>query len=444
MFKLKLTPTQVLVLGFASIILGGTLLLMLPISCAAGHSTDFVSSLFTATSAVCVTGLIVVDTGTYWSIFGQVVIMLLIQAGGLGFMTMATLISMMLGRRIGLKERLVIQEALNEFSLQGLVKLIQRILIATALFELSGMALLATRFIPIYGIGKGLYYSLFHSVSAFNNAGFDIIGNFASLTPFVGDVVINFTIMGLIIIGGIGFAVIMDIFYNWHVRRLSLHTKLVLTTTAILIAVGFLFFFCVEYNNPKTLGPLNTPTKALAALFQSITPRTAGFNTIAEGDLTDASKFMTVLLMYTGASPASTGGGIKTTTLATILLAVYAVLKGRDNVNIYGKRLSWTVVMRSLSIAVLALGLVSGVTIILSLVEDQSFINVLYETTSAFGTVGLSTGITPSLSTVSRLALILTMFSGRVGPLTLAVALLQRQHGIKDLYKYPEEKIMVG
>ncbi|AEE96917.1 TrkH family potassium uptake protein [Mahella australiensis] len=440
----RFTPTQILVMGFAAIILTGTLLLMLPISSAAGQNTDFITSLFTATSAVCVTGLVVVDTGTYWSLFGQIVIMLLIQAGGLGFMTMATLASMLLGRRIGLKERLVIQEALNEFSLQGLVKLTQRILITTALFELSGMALLSTRFIPIYGIGKGLYFSLFHAVSAFNNAGFDIIGDFVSFTPFVGDIIINFTVMGLIIIGGIGFAVIMDVFYNWHVKRLSLHTKLVLTTTTVLIVAGFLFFFFVEYNNPKTLGPLSVPVKAMAALFQSITPRTAGFNTISEGDLTDASKFVTILLMYTGASPASTGGGIKTTTLSTIILAVAAVLRGRENVNIYGKRLSWTLVMRSLSIAVLALGLISAVTIILSLAENQAFIKVLFETVSAFGTVGLSTGITPTLSAVSKIALAFTMFAGRVGPLTIAVALLQRQHGMKDLCRYPEEKIMVG
>lgn len=440
----RFTPTQILAMGFAGIILTGTLLLMLPISTASGQGADFITALFTATSAVCVTGLVVVDTGTYWSYFGQVVIMLLIQSGGLGVMTMATMMSILLGRRIGLRERLVMQEALNEFSLQGLVKLTKRILIATFLIEMTGTALLSTRFIPIYGIGKGLFFSLFHAVSAFNNAGFDVIGGFRNLMPFVGDVVINFTIMGLIVIGGIGFAVIMDIYYNWHVKRLSLHTKLVLSTTAALIVAGFLFFFFVEYHNPKTLGPLSLPVKAMAALFQSITPRTAGFNTISQGDLTDASKFITVLLMYIGASPASTGGGIKTVTFSVILLSVLSVIKGHDNVNAFGKRLSWTLVMRSFSIAFLALSLVITVTIILSLVEPQRFINVLFEVTSAFGTVGLSTGITPTLSTVSKLALIITMFFGRVGPLTIATALLQRQHAKKDTYKYPEEKIMVG
>lgn len=439
-----LSPTQVLAIGFASIILIGGILLSLPVASANGQSIGFINSLFEATSAVCVTGLVVVDTGTDLSLFGQIVIITLIQIGGLGFMTAASLIFLALGKRITLRERLVMQEALNQFNLEGLVRLTKNVIGVTFIIEGIGALLLSTRFIPLYGFKKGLYYSIFHAISAFCNAGFDLIGNYRSLTGFVDDVVINMTVMGLIILGGLGFSVILDIWHHRRFKKLSLHSKLAVFMTVMLILIGTAFFFIVEYNNPYTLADKPLPIKILASLFQSVTPRTAGFNTIDQANLKDASKFMTILLMFIGASPASTGGGIKTVTASVIFFLTVSVVRGRDDIQVYGKRISHSIAHRAITITLISLMLLIGVSMVLSLIEPQPFIDILFETSSALGTVGLASFDNGSMSTISKIFVMLTMFAGRVGPLTLTLALANRQNQSDNSIRYPEGKVMVG
>lgn len=451
--RIKLDPPQVLVIGFAAVIFVGAILLSLPIAAAPGaEKATLLDSLFTSTSAVCVTGLIVRDTATGWSTFGQVTILLLIQIGGLGFMTMATLILMLMGRRLGLRERLVLQEALNEFSLQGLVMLIKKIVILTFSFELIGVMLLSIRFIPQYGPLDGLYRSIFHSISAFCNAGFDVMGNFTSFTSYNTDILVNFTLMMLIIIGGLGFTVLIDIGRKKSFKRLSLHSKVVLVMSGMLLFAGFVFFFIMEISNESTLGmeKMNWLDKLTGAMFQSVTSRTAGFNTIDQDSLTLPSKFMTIILMFIGASPAGTGGGIKTTTFAVVVLIVFTVLKGRHEITIFDRQLIRGTAYRAVTITVIGFVIVVLVTMALSVAEQgnispfASFDNILFESVSAFATVGLSSGLTPTISTPSKLFLIVTMFAGRLGPLTLALAFSRRYNRSKIKYKYPEGKIMVG
>lgn len=451
--RIKLDPPQVLVIGFAAVIFVGAILLSLPIAAAPGaEKATLLDSLFTSTSAVCVTGLIVRDTATGWSTFGQVTILVLIQIGGLGFMTMATLILMLMGRRLGLRERLVLQEALNEFSLQGLVMLIKKIVILTFSFELIGVMLLSIRFIPQYGPLDGLYRSIFHSISAFCNAGFDVMGNFTSFTSYNTDILVNFTLMMLIIIGGLGFTVLIDIGRKKSFKRLSLHSKVVLVMSGMLLFAGFVFFFIMEISNESTLGmeKMNWLDKLTGAMFQSVTSRTAGFNTIDQNSLTLPSKFMTTILMFIGASPAGTGGGIKTTTFAVVVLIVFTVLKGRHEITIFDKQVIRGTAYRAVTITVIGFVIVVLVTMALSVAEQgnisglASFDNILFESVSAFATVGLSSGLTPTISTPSKLFLIVTMFAGRLGPLTLALAFSRRYNRSKIKYKYPEGKIMVG
>lgn len=440
----RLQPVQVLALGFAGVILVGALLLMLPISSRSGVVTPFVDALFTATSAVCVTGLVVVDTGTYWSTFGQIVIISLIQIGGLGFMTFATMFFVLLGKRITLKERLIMQEAYNAFSLQGVVKLALYVMGITFTIEGIGAVLLSTQFIKDYGLLKGIYYGIFHSISAFCNAGFDLIGGFRSITPYVENATVTLTIGGLIAVGGIGFAVITELLHIRKTKRLSLHTKVVLAVTAILILGGAVLFFILEYANPKTMGNLSMKGKILASLFASITPRTAGYNSIPTDGMTTAGQFLTIILMFIGASPGSTGGGIKTSTATLIFMTVIAVVRGREDTEIFKKRINKAMVYRALAISVISFTLVMVVTFILSITQQGKFIEFLYEATSAFGTVGLTLGITPKLTTIGKVAVLLTMYAGRVGPLTLALAFASRQQLESSSIKYPEDKILVG
>lgn len=452
--RIKLDPTQVLVLGFLGLILIGSILLSLPVASADGHSAPYLDSLFTSTSAVCVTGLVVRDTATEWSAFGHVVIITLIQIGGLGFMTMATVILMVMGRKIRLRDRLIIQEALNEFSLKGLVALIQKIVFLTFTIEIFGAAILSTRFIPQFGFSKGLAYSFFHSISAFCNAGFDLMGSaygpFSSFTAYTSDVVVNLTIIALIVIGGLGFTVLLDIGREKRFAKLSLHSKVVLFMTAILLALGFAFFLLIEYNNPATLGELNFGSKILASFFQSVTTRTAGFNTISQGDLTSPGKLMTIILMFIGASPAGTGGGIKTTTFAVIILMIVTVTRGNKDITLYDRKVSRATAYKALAIFMIAFAIVIFFTMVLSIAEQgntsglASFDNIIYEATSAFATVGLSSGITPTISPISRMFMIITMFIGRVGPMTMALAFTNRARNSNIKYSFPEGKIMVG
>ncbi|WIV11407.1 TrkH family potassium uptake protein [Proteiniborus sp. MB09-C3] len=443
MKAIKLNPAQVLALGFAGLIIIGGALLNLPIASEDGESIGFIDSLFTAASAVCVTGLVVVNTAAHWTLFGKIVIILLIQMGGLGFMTMATLLALLLGKKITLKERLVIQEGLNQFSLQGVVKLTKYVIFSTLTIEAIGAIFLSTRFIPIYGIKTGIGFSIFHSISAFCNAGFDITGN--SIVPFVGDIVINGTIAMLIILGGLGFSVYADLTSHKGIRKTSLHTKLVLLSTAMLLVIGFVFIFIIEYNNPKTLGSLSFLEKIVASMFQAVIPRTAGFNSVDIGGLTKATSFLIIILMFIGGSPGSTAGGIKTTTFGVIILSITSVLKGNTDVVAFKKRIPYELIFRALAVLGISLVLVVFVTMVLTLTEvKNSFLDLLFETTSAFATVGLTRGITPELSSVGKLILTFTMFAGRIGPLTLGIALAKKQGKDKGSFRYPEEKIMIG
>ncbi|MCM0650612.1 TrkH family potassium uptake protein [Clostridium swellfunianum] len=440
---IKIRPVQILVLGFALIILIGGLILTLPIASSSGTRTPFIDALFTATTSVCVTGLVTVDTGTHWSYFGKTVIMILIQVGGLGFMAFATLISLIIGKKITLQERLVMAEAMNTFSLQGLVKLARYILLFTFCVEGIGALLLSMVFVPERGLWTGIYYSIFHSVSAFCNAGIDLIGQFRSITPYAENPIIVLTIGALIVAGGLGFTVWYEIFDYRKKRKFSLHAKLVLTVTAILIVGGAILMFIFEVNNPATMQPMSTKGKLLSSLFASITPRTAGYNSISTSDMSPAGRFLTIILMFIGGSPGSTAGGIKTTTAGLLVMTVISVIRGREDTEIYERRICKDIIYKALTISVIGLTLVVVVSMILSITEvGASLEYIIYEVTSAFGTVGLTLGLTTKLTTFGKALIILTMFSGRVGPLTIALSLARNHSG--NTIKYPEDKVLVG
>lgn len=438
----RLTPYQILVSGFAGLILLGALLLCLPAASATGEPLSFVDALFTSTSAVCVTGLVVVDTGTRFSLFGQLVIILLIQAGGLGFMTMATLMALLIGKRINLRERLVMQEAMNQLSVAGVVRLTKYIVKTTLLIEFVGGSILAVRWYLDHG-PTGIYYGYWHAVSAFCNAGFDLFGEYRSLTGYVDDLTVNLVISSLIVLGGIGFTIMADVWENRRFTRLSLHSRLVLTVTAFLIVFGTVVIFALEWNNPKTLAPLSWEGKILSSYFQAVTPRTAGYNTLNIGDMGNATLFFIIILMFIGASPGSTGGGIKTTTAGVLTAAIWTMFRGREDVEFFERRIEKSIVYKSFVLTSVAAILVVFVTMMLCVHEwDIPFLNLLFDVVSAFGTVGLTTGITPQLTVPSKLWLILTMFAGRVGPVTLALALALRRR--RAMVQYPEGKIIIG
>lgn len=436
----SLAPAQILALGYFVVITIGTLLLLLPISTVDGQGLSFVDALFTATSATAVTGLVVVTTGTFLTVFGQVVVMLLIQIGGLGIMTISTLFALFLGKKIGLKERLVIQEDLNQMKISGVVQLVKYIIGMTLMIEGLGALLLFPRLLREMAPGRALYYSIFHSISAFNNAGFDLFGN--SLESFTGDVYINLVMISLILLGGIGFAVIAELYRKKSLSHLSLHTKMVFRITILLLVVAFIGVFFLEMTNPATMQNYTLKERVLASLFLSVTPRTAGFNTVPTGLLQGQTLFLLMILMFIGASPGSTGGGIKTTTFGVLLFAVLSTIRGKRDVEIFQRRLALELILKSMAIAFLSLVLIILITMVLTITEDLVFLTILFETFSAFGTVGLSTGITGDLSIIGRLLIIFTMFSGRIGPLTLAFAFSERKS--RSLYRYPQEKIMVG
>ncbi|MFN2340335.1 MAG: TrkH family potassium uptake protein [Halanaerobium sp.] len=436
--KKNLTPAQYLVSGYFVIIMLGSLLLMLPVATTDGQGLGAIDAVFTATSATCVTGLIVVNTKEAFTIFGSTVIMFLIQIGGLGIMSMSTLFAFIVGKKISLKERLIIQEDLNQYQISGMVRLVQYLLGFTFAIEGTAAAILFLRFSQDYSFWHSIYLSIFHAVSAFNNAGFDLFGN--SLEGFTGDITVNFVIMTLIILGGIGFGVMMEAYNRVKFKKTTLQTKIVILITIILLVFGSLIFFILEYNN--TLEGLPFLDKTLGAMFLSVTPRTAGFNTVPTGALKQSSLFLIIILMFIGASPGSTGGGIKTTTFGVILVTVKNMITGKEDMEIYNRRFEKQIIYKAFTILMLAAGLIILVTSLLLVIEDFQFIDALFETVSAFGTVGLSTGITDQLSEISRVLITITMFAGRVGPLTLAVAIGEKQR--KGIYHYPTEKIMVG
>lgn len=441
--KTKLSEVQVLALGFFIVIFIGGTILSLPISSASGEATNFLDSLFTATSATCVTGLVTVDTGTHWNLFGQTIIMILIEIGGLGFMSFATFISVLIGRRITLKSRLLMQEAMNTFNIQGLVKMLKKVMLFTFIIQFIGALILSTQLIPEFGVARGLYISIFSSISTFCNAGFDLFGNFNSYTGYYDNSIILLTVSALIAIGGLGFIVLLDLYNYRNTKKLSLHSKLVLLITAILIVGGTIVMFILEYNNPNTIGNMNFKDKIVNSIVASISPRTAGINSVPIDKMTTTSKFVTVILMFIGGSPGSTAGGLKTSTLGIILCTAISVIRGKENADIFGRTIPRGLQLKAITLLIIGMGLVMTVTMMLTIAEsNEAFLDVLYEATSAFGTVGLTTGVTQRLSEPGKIIIITLMYLGRVGPLTVVMAIVSRKKGAN--YKYPEGKILIG
>lgn len=437
------TPTQFVVLSFAVAIGIGTCLLLLPISTAGRVPPGFLDALFTAASAVCVTGLTVVSTATFWSGWGKTIILLLIQAGGLGLMTLATAHALVTGRRVSLRERLLIQEQTGQWSLSGLVGLVKRIIVATLLLEAVGAVALSICFglFLKLGLWESVCYGVFHSVSAFCNAGFDITGN--SLIDYASHPGVILTVSFLIIAGGMGFSVISDLWANrGRLRKTSLHSQLSVKVTTVLLLAGAVSALVLESSNPGTIGNMTLKESILPAWFQSVTARTAGFNSVAVDRLLPSTAFFLMMLMFIGASPGGTGGGVKTTTFAVALRAVTTLVRGRQDVTIGKRRLPGDLVGKATAIVLISLLLVIVSTFVLTVTENASFLDVSFEVISAFGTVGLSRGITSSLTPAGKCIIIATMFAGRVGPLSLAIALSDRKAtaGIR----YPEERIFVG
>ncbi|MVO99510.1 TrkH family potassium uptake protein [Paenibacillus lutrae] len=445
-FLIRFTPPQILALGILTIILIGSVLLSLPAATVSGRPLAFLNAFFTATSAATVTGLTVVNTGAEFSLFGQLVILALVQVGGLGFMTMATLIALVLRKKISLRERLLLQEAMNQSSVEGIVRLIRKVLTYALIIELTGAVLFAIRWSFDMPLGKAIYFGVFHSISIFNNAGFDLFGSIpdskGSLMEYVHDPFINLVAIALIVLGGIGFIVMVDLLDYKETRRLSLHSKVVLSATGLLILLGSIVIFIFEFTNPNTLQPLSFTSKLYASFFQSATTRSAGVNTIDIESMRQATQFFIIILMFIGAAPGSAGGGIKITTFAILVGAVYAMSRGREEIVFFRKRLAKDRLYKATTLTLLALFLIIIGTMALSVLERAPFLIIMFEITSAFGTAGMSLGLTSELSVPGKMLMAVLMFIGRLGPLTLAYALTPK--GGKELYRYPEGKITIG
>lgn len=440
----RLSKVQIIALSFLGIILVGTLLLLLPFATREGQATGILDAAFTAVSATCVTGLIVHDTFQHWTLFGQLVVLAMIQLGGLGLMVFSVTFSLILRRRIGLKERGLLQESVNTLQIGGIVKLVRRILLGTLLFEGVGAILLSLRFVGDFGWGKGMYYGIFHSISAFCNGGFDLMGvrqAGSSLTYYAADPLVNLTIISLILIGGIGFLVWDDLLNNkWHFRQYRLHTKLVLSMTVILLFGGAALFYLLERDGILAGEPAGK--QILLSLFQSATTRTAGFNTANTAALRDGSKLLMVMLMFIGGNPGSTAGGIKTTTIAVLLIYLNSTLRKTKGAEVFGRRLEEDVVKRAAAILTLSLMLDLFGTLAITAVEQLPLADILFEVCSALGTVGISVGITGSLTVFSKLVLMLLMYCGRLGSLTFALIFTENRQTAPA--QKPTEKILVG
>ena len=441
----RITPAQIIILGFLFLIAVGTALLMLPVSTSGPEGSSFLDALFTATSATCVTGLIVQDTALYWSPFGQAVILVLIQIGGMGVVTMAVAIFIFAGRHISLKQRWVMQESISAPQVGGIVRQTQFILTTALAMEAVGAVLLALRFCPQMGV-RGVWYAVFHSISAFCNAGFDLMGvrsgPCSSLTSYTADSLVNIAIILLIVLGGIGFMTWQDFReHKWHLRAMRLQTKVVLSTTALLLVGGFLYFFLYEFQQPQWRG-LSGSERVWASLFQAVTPRTAGFNTVDLSQMTPPSQLITILLMLVGGSPGSTAGGFKTTTLAVLLLTTAAVFRRRDTAHCFGRRLQDEAVHNTMALFVIYLLLAVTGGILICCIDGIPLMGALFESSSAAATVGLSLGYTAGLSAASRLILIFLMYFGRVGGLTVIYAVTVK--GTGKVSQFPQERLTVG
>lgn len=428
------SPSAILILGFGLVILVGTVILMLPISSAAGNWTRPLDALFTATSAVCVTGLVVLDTGTYWSPFGHVVILGLIQVGGFGFMTGSTLLLFLLiGRRTGLRDRIRVQASTGVPELGSVNTLVRRIALFTIVAEAAGAIILAGAFLG-HGrdLGEAAWWGVFHSVSAFNNAGFDLTGQFRSLADYAGDAWVLGALAALIILGGLGYAIVGDVLQKRTWRRLALETKLVLLTSIVLIAGGAVAIGLFEWSNPATLGALPEDQRPLNALFESVTLRTAGFSALDTSALKEASLFVVMALMFIGGASGSTAGGIKVNTFSILLVAIISTARGLPSAEAFGRRIQHILIYRALSVALLSIAVVFIIALLVELLTppEMTFVQVMFESISAVGTVGASTGITPDLPDPARAVIIVAMFLGRLGPLTLVLALTARSRRV--------------
>ncbi len=442
--KKRITHLQVIALGYFLMIIIGALLLMLPISTADRSGATFNDALFTAVSASCVTGLVVRDTATYFSSFGQAVIIILIQIGGLGFMTVATLFFKLIKHKIGLREREIMVESLNQSHVGGILKMTNKILLGTVIVETAGALLLSIRFIPEFGVGKGIWYSVFHSISAFCNAGFDLMGardgEFASLIAYSGDALVSITVMLLITIGGIGFLVWDDLIAKkFNFKKLELHTKLVLVTSFILTFGGAILVFFLERGGFSGM-PLGE--RILSSLFASVTTRTAGFNTTDIAKYTGGTKLLMVILMFVGGSPGSTAGGIKTTTVAILFINMAARMRRLPGTVAFGREIDQSDLGKAATIFVVNLTLALGGTLAICMIQDINVIDLMFEAFSAIGTVGMTTGITRSLAAASKYIVMFLMYCGRVGSISFALALLEKK-GAGNV-KYPKGKITIG
>ncbi len=442
----RLTYVRIIALGYLVVILAGTSLLMLPISTRAGEKTDFLTALFTATTSTCVTGLVVADTGSHWTSFGHVVILLMIQIGGLGFVTMGVMLAMALKKKITLRTRGLLQESMNGMNMGGIVRLVRHALKGTLIIEVTGAVLLAVCFVPVFGLGRGIWYGIFHSVSAFCNAGIDLLGphygEYSSFVPFYDNILINVVLMMLIILGGIGFFVWDDLkVKKFHFKKYALHTKMTLYMTFLLVIGGTVLFLIFENDN--LLKGMNTADKIVAAMFSSVTARTAGFNTIDTAGLTNASKLLTIVFMFVGGSPGSTAGGIKTVTALVLLSYVWSNLRASKGVNIFNRRLDDDVIRKASNVVVISMLLAVTSWILICFIQPElSVIDVMFEIFSAIGTVGMSTGLTRELSVGSRIVIILLMYCGRIGSMSFALSFTERKKVAP--VQLPTEKIMIG
>lgn len=444
MKRKSLSHIQIIALGYFLITLAGTFLLMLPFATRSGASAPFGTAIFTSVSASCVTGLILENTVTYWSLFGQIVILALIQLGGLGYMTIATVFYRLVIRKHGLREKVIMAESINTTRMNNFSSLIKKIFLGSIIIEFTGAVLLSIRFISIFGWAKGIYYGVFHSISAFCNAGFDLLGSptpFNSLTSFNNDPLVILVISALVIIGGLGFLVWDDIsLKRFRFKKLNLHSKIVLTVSAVLLGLGTLLFFIFENN--KLFSDMSFSSKLLNSFFSAVTPRTAGFNTVDIASLSEASKLLTVILMFIGGSSGSTAGGIKTTSLFVIFAFVASKVRGRDSISAFNKSIKDEFLHKALLVSTINMSLALTGTFIIAAVEPASLSNIFIETFSAISTVGLTAGLTSSLGVVSQIVLMILMFCGRVGSVSFAAALFEKKNPAP--ITYPAESITVG
>lgn len=438
--KITSNPPLYLTLGFAILILTGGCILSLPIFTRSGEPTNLIDSIFVAASASCVTGLTTVNTAEHWNSYGHLLILFLIQIGGLGVMTLATLFPLLLRKKIGLKSRQILKEQLNIDTLQGIMKLFKYVLVFTFFIEFLGAFFLSLRFVPIFGIAKGLWYSIFHSISAFCNAGFDLLGD--SIYPYRNDNLVNITLMSLIVIGGLGFMVTAEIFRKRSFKKLSTHAKLVLIISGFLIVIGTLAFYLIERQAGGVLYKEGFKNSIMQSAFQSVSARTAGFYSVKLNQMHDTSVLLLIVLMFIGGSPGSTAGGLKTTTFGVLVLSTISIFKEEDEVTIFNKHIDSKTIRKALAIIMVYLGLIFLVIFILSLSENFKVLDIAYEVASAFGTVGASRGITGDFSNVGKIMITLSMYLGRIGPMTMAYSI-----GLKSKTKYirfPEANISIG